>query len=318
MSRPDAAPTPLPVGTRVVSRVDVVENGALQHPPGVVGIVIAPPVEASHPYRVRFPGGLEVPLARGDFSLLAEFKDASAAGSGASQERRLDDYVIYRCVVGSRAYGLDVETSDTDRRGIYLPPASLHWSLAGVPEQIEDHAAQECYWELQKFLLLALKANPNVLECLYTPLVEHADPLALELLAMRDAFLSKLLYQTYNGYALSQFKKLESDIRGGGERWHKHAMHLVRLLLCGAKALREGRVPVAIPEERQRLLAVRDGRMAWRDVDAWRLELHRDFDAALPVSELPPRPDYARVEAFLLRARRSRVIGSEGGAGAPR
>ncbi len=41
---------------------------------------------------------------------------------------------------------------------------------------------------MRKFLLMALKANPNVLECLYTPLIEHAEPIARELLAMRGAF----------------------------------------------------------------------------------------------------------------------------------
>ena len=48
------------------------------------------------------------------------------------------DRVIYRCVIGSRAYGLDDDVSDTDRRGIFLPPADLHWSLGGVPEQIAN------------------------------------------------------------------------------------------------------------------------------------------------------------------------------------
>ena len=92
--------------------------------------------------------------------------------------------VILRCVVGSRAYGLEREGSDTDRRGVYLPPAALHWSLAGAPPQLQNEATQEVYWELQKFIALALKANPNVLECLYTPLVETATPLGEELLAM--------------------------------------------------------------------------------------------------------------------------------------
>ncbi|MEZ4727824.1 MAG: nucleotidyltransferase domain-containing protein [Caldilineaceae bacterium] len=41
-------------------------------------------------------------------------------------------------MVGSRAYGLAHEESDTDRRGVYLPPADLHWSLYGVPEQLEN------------------------------------------------------------------------------------------------------------------------------------------------------------------------------------
>ena len=60
-------------------------------------------------------------------------------------DRDLFDHVIYRCVVGSRAYGLDEEGSDTDRRGIYVPPAERHCSLYGVPEQLEDDAAQETY-----------------------------------------------------------------------------------------------------------------------------------------------------------------------------
>jgi hypothetical protein len=54
-----------------------------------------------------------------------------------------------------------------------------------------------------------------VLECLWSPLVEHATPLARELLALRGAFLSKLAYATYNGYVLSQFKKIEQGLRAG-------------------------------------------------------------------------------------------------------
>lgn len=53
-----------------------------------------------------------------------------------------------------------------------------------MPEQLENEETQEAYWELQKFLVMALKANPNVLECLYSPLVETATPLAKELLAI--------------------------------------------------------------------------------------------------------------------------------------
>src|SRR6185503_351047 len=147
-----------------------------------------------------------------------------------------------RCIVSSQAFGLRDDDSDMDRRGVYLPPAELHWSLYGVPEQISPNQTgpgvdtAETYWELQKFLVMALKANPNILECLHTPLVEHATPLAQELLAARQRFLSKLIYQTYNGYVMSQFKKLEQDLRARGEIKWKHAMHLMRLLLSGITA----------------------------------------------------------------------------------
>ena len=156
---------------------------------------------------------------------MSRYKETEAVSSLVGVSRTLSPYIIYKCVVGSRAYGsTDGAQSDTDRRGFYLPPADLHWSLHGVPEQLENAATQGCYWELGKFLELALRANPNVLECLYTPLIEHKTPLADELLAMRGSFLSKLAYQTFNGYVLSQFKKLEQDIRSKGEvRW-KHVM----------------------------------------------------------------------------------------------
>ncbi len=39
---------------------------------------------------------------------------------------------------------------------------------------------------------LALKANPNVLEVLYSPIVEHASPLAANLLAHRRIFVAAL------------------------------------------------------------------------------------------------------------------------------
>ncbi|MDP6502877.1 MAG: nucleotidyltransferase domain-containing protein, partial [Planctomycetota bacterium] len=195
--------------------------------------------------------------------------------------------------------------SDTDLRGIFLPPADLHWSLSGVPEQYESQATEECYWELQKFLTLALKANPNVMECLYTPLVEYTSPLAEELLERREIFLSKIFYQTYNGYVLSQFKKLEADLRNKGVIKWKHAMHLIRLLISGTILLNEGVLQVRVNEHRERLLAIRNGQMSWDDIDSWRLELHQDFDEAFLKTKLPDHPDYEAANDLLVRARRT-------------
>lgn len=305
--RPQANPELiLPVGTQVVTRVQTrcaPGSGALAA--GTVGVIVRAPADATHAYRVRMPDGHETSLNRSEFEVRKLHRDVSRQAGAAIDERRLYDHVIYRCIIGSRAYGLDEAGSDTDRRGIYLPPAEMHWSLYGVPEQLENHETQECYWEIQKFLTLALKANPNVLECLYTPLVEHATPLARELLDMRDAFLSKLVYQTYNGYAISQFKKLERHVRNAGSVKWKHAMHLIRLLLSGMTALREGHVPVRVEEHRGRLLAIRNGEVPWEEVNAWRLSLHAEFDAAFSRTRLPQRPDYERVNGLLVRARLS-------------
>ncbi len=163
-------------------------------------------MDRSHAYRVKFNDGFEAAVHHEQLVPLSIFKGIVSIGehakhldantptlSGATNPSAasgdLHDRIVYRCVIGSRAYGLEDDESDTDRRGIYLPPAELHWSLYGVPEQLENEETQEAYWEIQKFIILALKANPNVLECLYSPIIELATPLAEELLAMREAFL---------------------------------------------------------------------------------------------------------------------------------
>ena len=324
-------------GTQVIALVEIRgTNNSLVHPRGAVGVVTRTPAGDEKYFLVRFPDGFEASLTRDQLDVLKHFKDRLPTSDSSVGDFNLEQLIIYRCIVGSHAYGLDNDDSDTDRRGIYLAPAELQWSLFGAPEQFEDNATQSCYWELQKFLTMALKANPNILECLYSPMVEKVTPLGEELLALRQQFLSQMIFQTFNGYAMSQFKKIEQDTRnqpsreakwrakaaapksaedeGGpaqgsgsashdGNRW-KHAMHLLRLLLTGAATLRDARVPVRVEAHRERLLAVKRGELPWAEVDAWRKELHRDFERAVAETKLPERPDYEAANRFLVKARR--------------
>jgi hypothetical protein len=139
-------------------------------------------------------------------------------------------------------------------------------------------------------------------------MVEKVTPLGAELISARQGFLSQMIFQTFNGYAMSQFKKIEQDIRNHGEvRW-KHAMHLLRLLMTGAATLREARVPVRVEGHRERLLAIKRAEMPWAEVDAWRKELHQDFERALAETKLPERPDYEAANRFLIKARQEIAI----------
>lgn len=306
MSAPRQDPPILPLGTRIVTVVDVRgRNGHVEVPRGAVGTVLRAPTDGEHAYWVRLVDGPELGLKRHEMATLAGFQDVAAGvAAPAPGGALLFQRVILKVVIGSRAYGLDVDGSDTDRRGVYLPPADAHWSLYGVPEQIDDDARQETYWELQKLLILALKANPNVLECLWSPLVESATPLGRELLAIRRGFLSQIVYQTYNGYVTSQFRKLQADLRQHGEPKWKHVMHLLRLLLAGIGVLRHQEVPVHVGEHRATLLEVRAGKLPWTEIEAWRARLHEQFAAAAATTGLPERPAYERADAFLRRARR--------------
>ncbi|MGW7454654.1 nucleotidyltransferase domain-containing protein [Streptomyces sp. NPDC054787] len=215
------------------------------------------------------------------------------------------DHTVYQCVMGSRAFGLATEASDTDRRGVYLAPTPLFWRLDKPPTHVEGPRDEEFSWELERFCELALRANPNILECLHSPLVERVTPVGEELLSLRGAFLSRRAHTSFSRYAASQRGKLLADVRvHGAPRW-KHAMHLLRLLLSCRDLLRTGRLTIEAAPYRERLLAVRRGELTWEEVDAWMARLQEETEVALATTSLPPEPDRARVEDFLVRVRRA-------------
>lgn len=154
--------------------------------------------------------------------------ERGVSGEDLMEERDLRPYVIYRCVIGSRAYGLDDEESDTDRRGIYLPPAELHWSLYGVPERLEDPGEEECYWEVAEVSRIGAESQS-----------EHAGVFVIAVGGVRgrdragtardEVGVSCRSWCTkrFNGYVLSQFKKLQGDLRNRGEVKWRHVIHLL-------------------------------------------------------------------------------------------
>ncbi|MFE2430016.1 DNA polymerase beta superfamily protein [Streptomyces sp. NPDC059373] len=207
-------------------------------------------------------------------------------------------HTVYACVMGSRAFGLATDASDIDRRGVYVAPTPLFWGFAKPPTHVDGPAAEQFSWELERFCELALRANPNVLECLHSPLVEHIDATGRELLALRDAFLSRQVHDTFSRYAAAQFGKL----RTGPPRW-KPAMHLLRLLASSRDLLRTGRLHIDVGDQREPLLAVKRGEVPWPEVEARMIRLSDEADAAALRTPLPAEPDRARVEDFLIRVR---------------
>ncbi len=214
---------------------------------------------------------------------------------------------IYSCVVGSRAYGLDGLGSDTDRRGVYVTPTSHFWRLDKPPSHMDGPLPEQFSWEVERYCELALQSNPTVLECLWSPLVEVVTGTGRELVALRRAFLSRLLIRSYGDYARDQFKRLEATrARTGAIKW-KQAMHMLRLLLAGAHALDTHDILVHIGAERERLLAVKRGEWAWDEVRTWASTLEAALARAADRTTLPESPDRAAVNDFLVRTRRAHL-----------
>lgn len=115
--------------------------------------------------------------------------------------------IIFKCIVGSRAYGTNIETSDTDYKGVYMQNQNDLLGF-GYKEQI-DHGKDECYYEVRRFLQLLETANPTVLEMLFIPdhcIIESSPEFDL-LKKHRTKFLTKKCLNSFGGYAVAQIKK---------------------------------------------------------------------------------------------------------------
>ncbi|MEO3792288.1 nucleotidyltransferase domain-containing protein [Nonomuraea sp. B10E15] len=212
----------------------------------------------------------------------------------------MSDDLILSVVMGSRAYGLETENSDTDRRGVFVAPTAAFWRLEKPPTHRDGPLPEQFSWEVERFCGLALEANPTVLECLWSPVVEVITPAGRRLRELRTAFLSRRAQRSFAGYAEDQFRRIDPV----APRW-KQAMHMVRLLLSGLHLVRHGEPLVRVGPHRERLLAIRRGALPWAEVDAWRAALAAEL-AATP-SVLPARPDRDRVEDFLIGVRKENL-----------
>jgi len=122
------------------------------------------------------------------------------------QSLKSRNLILLESISGSRSFGLAIENSDTDIRGVYYLPKEDFFGLNYIP-QISNETNDISYYEIGRFVELLQKNNPNILEILASPedCIQHKNPL-MDLLKPED-FLSKLCKDTFAGYAISQIKK---------------------------------------------------------------------------------------------------------------
>ncbi len=122
--------------------------------------------------------------------------------------KTVEPYIIYKVIAGSKAYNLDLPTSDTDIRGVFILE---NWKLLSnnYHEQVGDKKSDIVFYEFNRFMDLLSGANPNILENLFVPqrCILHKDPVFDILYDNRELFLTKKIKYTFGGYAISQIKK---------------------------------------------------------------------------------------------------------------
>ena len=77
-----------------------VHNENRFHPVGAVGKIKAAPRDATHSYLIEFLDGSTGSLKRAEFSIRKQFETETAFN--AVEDGILHDFIIYRCIVGSR------------------------------------------------------------------------------------------------------------------------------------------------------------------------------------------------------------------------
>lgn len=214
---------------------------------------------------------------------------------------------LLTAVVGSHAYGLATPDSDVDRLTVAIAPSEqffgfnppVNRSGTWVEHEPEDHVTHE----LGKFLSLALKCNPSIMEVLWLPEWELMTPRGRELVNLRRAFLSRqAVRDAYFGYALQQFIRLKT--RGDGtfssdtrNRSLKHARHLIRLAKQGLALYTTGEMTVKVDDPEHVFQFAQD---IVNDPDIGESYLHRIglmLDEA--DSPLPEKPASEEVEEWL-------------------
>lgn len=210
--------------------------------------------------------------------------------------------IILQGITGSTAYGLATPTSDIDRHGIFLAPTRDILGVVPIQESVVTTDPDAALHEVGKFVRLAMKANPTILELLWLDSYEILHPPAQLLVGNRDAFLSKIIYKSYGGYAIHQGRRLNargdsfsSDTR---HRTAKHARHCLRLLQQGTQLLKTGTMSIKV-ENRDDLFAFGELPIA-EIVDRFEREF-KVFDAIQ--THLPDKPDLDRINRLLLEIR---------------
>lgn len=167
--------------------------------------------------------------------------------------------LILKTIVGSQAHGLATPESDFDYRGVFVVPTSEILKVGvGTPKQTAwiEGGEDDTSWEIGKFLHLATKCNPTILETFLSPIAPHTGDLTVFMNQnpiwkdrLRELFPhvwnSTGVKDAFIGYGLNQRKKFFDD---KDSRAPKYAAAYLRTLYNAWELLATGSFTIRIVE----------------------------------------------------------------------
>ncbi len=140
-------------------------------------------------------------------------------------ETNVPGKIIFKCIVGSQAYGTNTPESDIDIKGVYIQDKSDVIGFNKYKPQIEINK-DEVYFEIGRFLELLQKGNPTMMELIFSPddcVLEYTEEWNI-LLQYKDKFITQECRNSFIGYAESQIKKAS----GTDKKFNWEENHIVR------------------------------------------------------------------------------------------
>jgi uncharacterized protein len=246
----------------------------------------------------------------------------------------LPNSVQYETMMGSVAYGVSSDTSDTDIYGFCMPPKELVFPHLGgeIPgfgtqiqrfEQFQIHHIMDKSamggsgreYDLQifsivKYFQLLMENNPNMIDSIFTPTscVLHSTQIGNLVRENRKIFLHKGAWHKFKGYAYSQIHKMEiKNPQEGSKRAKlieefgmdtKFAYHVVRLVNEVEQILTEH--DMDLQRNNEQLKAIRRGEWTAEQVKVFFTEKERALEEVYHKSSLPYKPDEPKIKQLLL------------------
>lgn len=232
----------------------------------------------------------------------------------------LENRTILLTRAGSHIYGTNTPESDTDYKGVAIPPKEYILGLKSINEynksggkNFKERNTSEdvdmVVVALNKFVIDCLNGVPNNLDILFCrdEDILYIDDFGRELRSIRQEFLSKECKNKFGGYAYAQKQRLLNGRNGQGrpdivEKYGydtKQAMHTVRLLQCAIEILTTHNYHSYRPNHNE-LLEIRKGKYTFEEIIDIIEDLDKQVHDLFETSTLRAKPNYNKVNEWLI------------------
>lgn len=216
----------------------------------------------------------------------------------------LDSHLVLKTWGGSHAYGTAIENSDEDFRGVIIPPEEYFTGFKVFKQfapKPDGPFGDVVYYDIRKFLQLAAKGNPGILEVFHAPRLRVSIPFGNSILSLWESVLSKSLIKSHLGMAKDHIRRIDLPNRKCGEKGKaaidkhgyntKDACHVIRVLEQCIEILITKNLTMPRPNA-DMLLAIKNGEWSiekFRSAADNFIDLIKDLESK---SDLPKLPDF--------------------------